>query len=208
MRKAHGYIHQITSTLFTRGTCVHLSRTGPNSSDTHTRRETFISPAPFPTSTDSPHSSHLKPGGWVELQELRFEPQCDDETMKDDYVIAKFLRLVKEGLGVLGVDLFGMTKNAQMLRDAGFVNVEEKVFKIPLGAWPKNKTMKLIGLYLRSAMYDGLQAVSLGPLVRGLKWTTEEVEVFLISIRKALFDSSVHAYLPFHIVYGQKPVEE
>lgn len=54
----------------------------------------------------------------------------------------KFLRLVKEGLTVFGVDLLAVTGNAQRLRDAGFVNVKEKVFKIPLGTWPKNKTMK------------------------------------------------------------------
>jgi hypothetical protein len=65
--------------------------------------------------------------------------------MKDDYNVEKFLRFIKEGLAVFGVDLPAVTGNAQRLRDAGFVNVEEKVFKIPLGTWPKNKTMKMIG---------------------------------------------------------------
>jgi hypothetical protein len=134
-------------------------------------------------------------------------PECEDETMKEDYVVAKFLNLVKEGLAVFGVDLLGMAKNTQHLKDAGFVNVEEKIFKIPLGTWPKNKTLKTIGLYLRSVIYDGLQGVSLGPFTRGLKWTPQEVEVYLIDVRKALMDSSTHAYIPFHVVYGQKPVE-
>jgi hypothetical protein len=134
-------------------------------------------------------------------------PECEDETMKEDYVVAKFLNLVKEGLAVFGVDLLGMAKNAQHLKDAGFVNVEEKIFKIPLGTWPKNKTLKTIGLYLRSVIYDGLQGVSLGPFTRGLKWTPQEVEVYLIDVRRALMDSSTHAYIPFHVVYGQKPVE-
>ena len=127
--------------------------------------------------------------------------------MKDDYIVNKFLSLVKDGLATFGVDLLAMAKNAQYLRDAGFINVEEKVFKIPLGTWPKNKTMKTIGLYLRSTIYDGLQGISLGPFTRGLKWTPEEVEVFLISVRKGLMDSSTHSYLPFHVVYGQKPVK-
>jgi hypothetical protein len=134
-------------------------------------------------------------------------PECEDETMKEDYVVAKFLNLVKEGLAAFGVDLLGMAKNAQYLKDAGFVNVEEKIFKIPLGTWPKNKTLKTIGLYLRSVIYDGLQGVSLGPFTRGLKWTPQEVEVSLIAVRRALMDSSTHAYIPFHVVYGQKPVE-
>jgi len=127
--------------------------------------------------------------------------------MKDDYGVEDFLRFVKEGLAVFGVDLLSVTGNAQRLRDAGFVNVEEKVFKIPLGIWPKNKTMKLIGLYLRSVIYDGLQGIALGPFTRGLKWTPEAVEVFLVGVRKSLMNASTHSYLPFHVVYGQKPVE-
>ena len=119
----------------------------------------------------------------------------------------KFLQFVKEGLAVFGVDLLAVTANAQRLRDAGFVNVEEKVFKIPLGIWPKNKTMKLIGLYLRTVIYDGLQGLSLGPFIKGLKWAPEEVEVFLVGVRKSLMDASTHSYLPFHVVYGQKPTE-
>ena len=150
----------------------------------------------------------MKPGAWIELQELNFVTQCDDGTMKDDYIVGKFLNLVKEGLAVFGVDLLAMRKNSQLLREAGFVNIEEKVFKIPLGTWPRNRTMKMIGLYLRSVIYDGLQGLSMGPFTRALKWTTQEVEMFLIDVRTGLMDSSTHSYIPFHVVYGQKPVVE
>ncbi|KUJ08667.1 S-adenosyl-L-methionine-dependent methyltransferase [Mollisia scopiformis] len=149
---------------------------------------------------------HIQPGGWIELQELEFVTLCDDGTMKDDYTVYRFLTLIKEGLAVFGVDLLAMRRNAELLRDAGFVNVEEKVFKIPLGIWPRNKTMKLIGLYLRSVIYDGLQGIALGPFTRALKWTPEEVELFLVDVRKSLMDASTHSYLPFHVVYGQKPL--
>lgn len=120
-------------------------------------------------------------------------------------MVEKFLQLVKEGLAVFGVDLLSVTRNAQLLRDAGFVNIEEKVLKVPLGTWPKNKTMKMIGLYLRSVIYDGLQGIALGPFTRGMKWTPNEVEVFLVDVRKSLMDYRTHSYLPFHVVYGQKP---
>lgn len=126
--------------------------------------------------------------------------------MKADYVVQKFLALVKEGLAIFGVDLLAMKRNAQLLRDAGFINIEQKIFKIPLGTWPKNKTMKVIGLYMRSVIYDGLQGISMGPFTRALKWTPEEVELFLVDVRKSLMDASTHSYIPFHIVYGQKPL--
>lgn len=152
-------------------------------------------------------SSALKPGGWVELQELRFVANCDDDTLKDDYQLQDFLVLVHQGLAVFGVDAASMMRNKQLILDAGFVNVEEKIFKIPIGTWPRNKTMKVIGLYMKSVINDGLHAIAVGPLTRGLKWTPEEVELYLIGVRKSLNDITTHSYLPFHVVYGQKPFD-
>ncbi|KAH8893673.1 S-adenosyl-L-methionine-dependent methyltransferase [Thozetella sp. PMI_491] len=149
----------------------------------------------------------LKPGGWIELQELRFVIMSDDGTLRDDSQLVKFIKGVKDGLATFGVDLLGMQKNAENAKAAGFDKVQEEAFKIPIGIWPRNTKMKTIGLYNRSMIYDGLQGISMGPFTRGLKWTPQEVEVFLVGVRKALLDSSQHAYLPFHVVIGQKPTE-
>lgn len=53
-------------------------------------------------------------------------------------------------------------------------------------------------------IYDGLEGIVFGPFTRGLGWTSEEVQVFLVKIRKALIDSSAHCYLPFYVTFGQK----
>ncbi|KAG4431839.1 hypothetical protein IFR05_012677 [Cadophora sp. M221] len=147
----------------------------------------------------------MKPGGWIEVQEMHHRAHCDDSTMPEDYLVQEWLKFVAQGLAVLGPDLLGAVKNAQYLRDAGFVNIEERIFKIPIGTWPKNRTLKMVGFYGRTMIYDGLEGNSLGPFTRGLGWTSEEVQVFLVNVRKALMDSSVHSYLPFHVVFGQKP---
>jgi hypothetical protein len=151
--------------------------------------------------------SHIKPGGWVELQELRFTLQCDDNTMRPNYAVESWFLSIKEGLAALGVNLLAMEDNQARARSAGFVNVVEKVFKVPLGVWPRDKNMKMVGLYNRSCIWDGLQGISMGPLTRGLHWSPQEVEVFLVGVRKALMDASYHVYLPFHVVYGQKPMK-
>ncbi|KAH7382900.1 S-adenosyl-L-methionine-dependent methyltransferase [Cadophora sp. MPI-SDFR-AT-0126] len=148
----------------------------------------------------------MKPGGWIEIQEMHHKAHCDDSTMPEGYLVQQWLKNVADGLAVLGPDLLGAVKNAQYLRDAGFVNIEERIFKIPIGTWPKNKTLKMVGLYGRTMIYDGLEGNSLGPFTRGLGWTPDEVQVFLVDVRKALMDSSVHSYLPFHVIFGQKPI--
>ena len=47
---------------------------------------------------------------------------------------------------------------AEMMRQAGYVNVRERVFRVPLGTWPKNKVLKTVGVYWRTILLDGIQA--------------------------------------------------
>lgn len=75
----------------------------------------------------------LKPGGWIELQEMRLTIMCDDDTLTDDDPVGGLLNNVRKGLAAVGVDLLAMEKNPTNLRAAGFVNVDEKIFKVPLG---------------------------------------------------------------------------
>jgi hypothetical protein len=151
-------------------------------------------------------SRHIKPGGWIELQELHFVARSDDGSMKEDYAFGKWLELMRQGLEKFGVDLLCPTKHLSYLQEASFVNIQEKVFKIPIGMWAKNKTLKTVGLYMRSILIDGLQGISMKPFTKGLGWTVEEVEAFLIDVRKSLIDKSIHSYLAFHVCYGQKPL--
>lgn len=139
------------------------------------------------------------------MQEIHHFPQCHDGSMPEDHPVAKYWKLISEGLAALGVN-FNMTTNlADKMRDSGFVNVTERIFHVPIGMWPKNKVLKMVGLYWRTILMDGLQAIALGPMTRGLKWTPDQVEVFLVEVRKAYMEAWVHSHMPLHIIYGQRP---
>jgi hypothetical protein len=183
---------------------VWLSRTGHDWQDKHTSKSLIAS---IGRSIESSCQSDraLKPGGWIELQEFRFVLNCDDGTMPPDYGYGLFIDRCREGFETFGVDVLLMEKNKELLINSGFVNVQEKVYKVPIGVWPKDPSMKRVGLYKRSNLIDALQAVSMAPLTRGLKWTPAEVETFLVGVRKSLMNASIHSYLTFHIVIGQKP---
>ncbi|KJZ75928.1 hypothetical protein HIM_04752 [Hirsutella minnesotensis 3608] len=152
---------------------------------------------------------HIKPGGWIELQEIHHKPRSalPDGVVSDDHAVAKFWARVNEGLTSLGIDLDRAAGGflAQKMRDAGFVNVTERIFHVPIGTWPKNKVLKTVGLYWRTILLDGLQAIALGPLTRGLNWNREQVELFLMEVRRAYHDNSALMYMPLHIIYAQKP---
>ncbi|KAJ9638964.1 hypothetical protein H2201_007434 [Coniosporium apollinis] len=149
--------------------------------------------------------NHIKPGGWMECQEMHHFAQCDDGSMPDDYKLTEYIGYIQKGLAVLGPDLQAALKLADKLKATGFVNVEERVLKVPIGTWARNQTLKKIGLYFQAVLMDGLQGIALGPMCRGLGWSPEEVEVFLPSVREDLKNKSIHSYFTLHVIYGQKP---
>ncbi len=76
-----------------------------------------------------PADGAIKPGGWIELQELRLKVYSDDDSMPQDYGLALFLDNLREGFSKFGVNLLSLDKNQELLREAGFTNIEEKVWK-------------------------------------------------------------------------------
>lgn len=153
---------------------------------------------------------HIKPGGWMELQEIHHYPhhaRTGDAVPPHEHPVAQYWTYINEGLAQLGVDFPAAAggKLATKMQAAGFVNVTERVFHVPLGTWPKNQVLKTVGLYWRTILTDGLQAIALGPMSRGMGWSREQIEVFLVEVRRAYSDHTSLLYMPMHIVYGQKP---
>jgi len=65
----------------------------------------------------------LKPGGWVELQELYAEVLCDDGTMPDNDLVKYIYELIQSAFSKFGMDVT-LSKNLEpLLRDAGFENL-------------------------------------------------------------------------------------
>jgi hypothetical protein len=82
------------------------------------------------------------------------------------------------------------------LEDIGFVDVIVEVRRWPFGPWEQDKKMREIGLWSRANALDGLQAVSMAVLTRGLGKTAAEVDVQLVDVRKDFLNPRIHSYLP------------
>ena len=125
--------------------------------------------------------------------------------MPPDYAVSVFWSTVILALENLGVNFNATLLLTDMMVQAGFVNVSTRIFHVPIGTWPKNKVLKKVGLYWRTVLIDGLQPIAMGPLTRGLGWTRDQVEVWLVDVRKSYFDIHVHSHMPLYIICGQKP---
>ena len=138
--------------------------------------------------------THLKPGGWLELQEVDFPPGCADDTAGPDSAFLKWGKLIHEACLSVGVNTSACRGFKPQLEDQGFVNVQESPAFWPLGTWPKGKKEKKIGQYMILNVLDALQAVSLALLIRHHGWLKEEVEVYLIDVRKEIYNQKNHFY--------------
>ena len=61
------------------------------------------------------------------------------------------------------------------------------------------------GLWNYENLGNGASGLSLALFTRALGWTPEEVEVFLVDVRKDMKNKNIHGWWPIHVVYGRKP---
>lgn len=184
-------LYQGSTTSSPKGTSV--SNVFFNVASSHTCQHAFMA------------NRHIKPGGYIEFQELNYTPHCDDDSMTEPYAFRKFMAGLRDGMTALGNDLNGAINLFKEVNEAGFLKVTETRLKCPVGIWPKDRTLRLAGLYWRTAIMDGLNGLANRSYGNGLQWSREAIEVFLVDVRKSLMDTSKHVYFPLHIIYGQKP---
>jgi hypothetical protein len=76
----------------------------------------------------------------------------------------------------------------------GFVNTVEKIYKWPSNGWPKDKKFKELGMWNYANMGESTSGISMALFTRGLGWSVEELEVFLVDVRKEMKSTKIHAY--------------
>lgn len=120
---------------------------------------------------------HLKPGGWMESQEIMPTPYCDDGTMPPDWPFLDWTRTSDEAAMEADKPLRIANKLKRWYEAHGFVDVQEKVFRLPLNPWPKDQHLKTLGTMYEENWLAGLQGFSMAPFSRILNWTKTEIEV-------------------------------
>ncbi|KXX78597.1 Phosphoethanolamine N-methyltransferase 1 [Madurella mycetomatis] len=148
---------------------------------------------------------NLAPGGWLELADITFPTLSDDGTLTDTSALSQWNKHVIEAGHILNHSIECAKHYKQQMIDAGFVNVQEKLYKWPINSWPKDAKYKEIGIWTEQNFCGGIYGLSVALFTRALGWTAEELQVFLVNVRKDLSNRQIHAYWPIWVVYGQKP---
>lgn len=152
---------------------------------------------------------NLEPGGWLEIQDYGLPVKSTDGTHEGTN-IHRWGELLCEAsmnmgrpLGSDACDLY-----VQQMHEAGFVDIQQRMFMWPSNGWPKDPFMKELGRWNQINCLDGLEGFCLALLTRALGWRKEEVDVFVAQVTKDFKDRKIHAYFPMPVIYGRKPLPE
>ncbi|KAL7270549.1 hypothetical protein RUND412_006736 [Rhizina undulata] len=150
----------------------------------------------------------LKPGGWIEQQDFADPFSCDDGSLPDDSVIKQWWETSEKGCIMIGKPWNTVAPAAaKRMADVGFVDVGEKIFKFPVGRWPKNKRDKDLGMYWQQHLIDGAEGLTLALYTRVLGWEKEAVDKFLLDLYADIQNPKFHTYAKFYCTYARKPLE-
>lgn len=151
--------------------------------------------------------THLKPGGYLELQSFRVEVYADDDSLDRAPYTTRMCSLIQEASARFGKPMANMDEWADKMIHAGFEDVTCKIFKVPISPWPQDRKMKEIGKYFQAQQMQGITSYVPELLQMMLGWEKEEVDVLMAHAKRELVDTAVHQYGKLYFVYGRRPVK-
>ncbi|KAF8427671.1 S-adenosyl-L-methionine-dependent methyltransferase [Tirmania nivea] len=147
----------------------------------------------------------LKPGGWFEHLETTIQLVSDDGTIPDPSRVHEWTYW----LDIAGSAAGKSWKISEQLKiwmiEAGFQNVTEMVYKLPVGNWPKDEKLKAIGQFNLLNVLEGSEGWTWALFTRVLKWPPERIQELMEGVRQEFLNKKMHSYFFMYVAYGQKP---
>ncbi|EPE05846.1 methyltransferase domain-containing protein [Ophiostoma piceae UAMH 11346] len=147
-----------------------------------------------------------KQGGYLESYEGSPHIYSDDNTMPADSAIAQWGPLFINGGKIIGRSFTVVDDAVQRraMEAAGYVDIQEKLVKVPSGPWPADPRLKEIGLYAQHAVDSDIEGFILF-FTNVQQWSREQVQVYIAHLRKELRSLKHHVYYYQKVVWGRKP---
>lgn len=142
---------------------------------------------------DQAHRS-LKPGGWFEVACEYLWPYCHDSSLPPNSALEQTCELLIRANKRFGTPTSAPYYYADYLRQKGFVKVVQKVYKIPLGPWPRNTTGKNVGMCQRLNLSLGATTFGLRVFQTAFGWSEEQTETQMAYFMDDVWNEAFHTY--------------
>ena len=103
----------------------------------------------------------LKPGGWIQHLDLSIEMKSDDGSITDDHIMARWSKVFLEAGEKMGRTFRIFNYAKEYISNAGFIDVKETKYKIPIGGWSSDPKMKQVGRYNLLQFTQGVEGFAL-----------------------------------------------
>ncbi|TDZ58625.1 Secondary metabolism regulator laeA [Colletotrichum trifolii] len=149
----------------------------------------------------------MRPNGYIEVKEFDIELKSQLGPVDDGHPFKEWSRVMLEAMGKVGkVGLqcrdHGLAKS---LKEAGFVDIVENKFSVPIGGWANDSLLKEVGACAFEFMNGSLEGFGTFLLTQVMKWEYTEAVVFISQFRAAIKDAKLQPLFDLHVVYTRKP---
>jgi hypothetical protein len=124
----------------------------------------------------------------------------DDGSLKPDSLLAGWGQTFLDCASDAGRPLNTQTTMRDSIAAAGFTEIREKLYKCPIGEWPKHPVYKDAGRVNAAHWKSGLEGWAMWLLTkhgRPQPWSADEVRVYVAKVRRELTEGSwagLHIY--------------
>ncbi|KAE8151265.1 S-adenosyl-L-methionine-dependent methyltransferase [Aspergillus avenaceus] len=150
--------------------------------------------------------THLKPGGYFEIQSFIVEIFSDDDSLKKAPYTTQMTSLLQQASEKFGKPMANLDEWPINLKEVGFTEVTCKIVKAPATPWAKDPKQKEIGRFFQVHQVHSAPAYTNFLLSQVLGWSKTEIDILNMHFLRELKDLDVHQYGKTYIMYGRKPL--
>lgn len=141
--------------------------------------------------------SRLKPGGYFESCDYDIQTRSESGLVGPDHIYTKWYETLLEASEKSGRSFqFPPPQGSmkELMERAGFEDVVYRCWKIPIGAWPRDKKMKQLGLFTAEFIDGSIEGFALYLLKEVMGWEYKAIDAFVDNMRRALRRSKLMPY--------------
>jgi ubiquinone/menaquinone biosynthesis C-methylase UbiE len=136
----------------------------------------------------------VKPGGWIEQVEINVQIVSDDGTVDEDHILTGWAKPFFKAGDLLGKSIRTLDQTKELMEKAGFTNVVQRNYKVPIGAWSSDPKLKEVGRWSLLFCLSGMESWAMYMLTAVLEWKLDDVKVYLAQVKAAFLDRKNHGY--------------
>ena len=139
-------------------------------------------------------------GGWIELVDFEVWASTDDNSLPENSSYHEYQVRLDEAARRFGKIMNISPQFNSMVNAAGFQDVHEDIYKVPLTPWPADPKQKLLGQYMHLQMTESIEAFCLALFSRVLGWDNNRIQVLLAGVRADLRNKNMHMYSKVYVL--------